>query len=327
MTTQIKLPDDAVIVHPVDLANCLGNYLLITGEDGKPEPGTDLPEDIYLRYEPTKELLYVDTKVFAWLELEETMKVWRKSQQYCGPMVKRMASGTGRILQPTHVVVFDLSEKPEERTAPIKPRRGKPLQIERVRAREAVAKKAQESAFSLHRRMNELRIEYGKHPLLKEVEDILREARKTLEEATRLTTKGMKRGPAKGKKKRKHVPQEERIKLDTIDIFVKENIHAIHRILKRFVMTGGKQKWEDKNFKPRLPEADWVGRYEEASNEENGYTTKTLYIPVSVLKAMPELGEYTMDYRFVHKRYRRVGDHTAYCAVFDFGRKFIGIDS
>lgn len=324
---KIKLPDDAVIVHPVDLANCLGNYLLITGEDGKPAEGTEVPEDIHLRYEPTKELLYINSKVFSWLDLGETLRVWRKSQQYCGPMVKRMASGTGRTEPPINAIVFDLSEKPEERSAPIKPRRGKPLQVERVRAREAVAKKASENAFSLHRRMTELRAEYGKHPLLSEVEDILREARKTLEEANRLTTKGHRRGPAKGTKKRKHVPQEERIQLATLDAFVKDNIHAIHRILKRFVMTGGKQKWEDKNFRPRLPEADWAGRYEEVSNEENGYTTKTLYIPVSILKAMPELGEYTMDYRFVHKRYRRVGDHTAYCAVFDFGRKFIGVDS
>ena len=323
----IQLPDDAVIVHPVDLANCLGNYLLITGEDGKPAEGTEVPEDIHLRYEPTKELLYINSKIFTQLELGETIKVWRKSQQYCGPMVKRMASGTGRIVAPIHVIVFDLSESPEERTAPIKPRRGKPLQIERVRAREAVAKKAQENAFSLHRRMTELRAEYGKHPLLSEVEDILREARKTLEEANRLSTKGHKRGPAKGTKKKKHIPQEERIQLATLDAFVKENIHAIHRILKRFIKTGGKQKWEDKNFRPRLPEADWAGRYEEVSNEENGYTTKTLYIPVSILKAMPELGEYTMDYRFVHKRYRRVGNHTAFCAVFDFGRKFIGVDS
>lgn len=322
----IKLPDDAVIVQPVDLANCLGNYLLITGEDGRPEQGTEVPEDIYLRYEPAKELLYIDSKVFTWLDLGETLKVWRKSQQYCGPMVKRMASGTGRILQPTNTIVFDLSEKPEERTAPIKPRRGKPLQIERVRAREAVAQKASESAFNLHRRMEQLRLEYGRQPLFKEVEEILREARKTLEEANRLTTKGMKRGPAKGTKKRKHIPQEERVQVTAIDAFVKDNIHAIHRILKRFVRTGGKQKWEDKNFRPRIPEADWAGRYEEVSNEENGYTTKTLYIPVAVLKAMPELGEYAMDYRFVHKRYRRVGDHTAYCAVFDFGRKFIGVD-
>lgn len=319
--------EDAIIVREEDLANAYGEYLLIVGSDGKPEPGTDVPEHIFMRYEPTKELLYIDTRVFKWVDLEETMKVWRKSQRYCGPMVKRMASGTGRILQPTHVVVFDLSEKPEERAAPIKPRRGKPLQIERVRARAAVAAKASENAFSLHRRMTELRAEYGKHPLLKEVEDILREARKTLEEASRLTTKGMKRGPAKGTKKRKHIPQEERIRLDTIDAFVKDNIHAIHRILKRFIITGGKQKWEDRNFRPRLPEADWAGRYEEVSNEENGYTTKTLYIPVSVLKAMPELGNYTMDYRFVHKRYRRVGDHTAYCAVFNMDRKFIGIDN
>lgn len=319
--------EDAIIVREEDLANAYGEHLLIVGSDGKPEPGTDVPEHIFMRYEPTKNLLYIDTRVFKWVDLEETMNVWRKSQRYCGPMTKRMASGTGRACQPTHVVVFDLSEKPEERTAPIRPRRGKPLQVERVRAREAVAKKASESAFSLHRRMNELRAEYGKHPLFKEVEDILREARKTLEEANRLTTKGMKRGPAKGTKKKKHITQEERIRLDTIDAFAKENIHAIHRILKRFVVTGGKQKWEDKSLRPRLPEADWVGRYEEVSNEENGYTTKTLYIPVSVLKAMPELGEYTMDYRFVNKRYRRVGDHTAYCAVFDLGRRFIGVDT
>jgi len=324
---QMQLPDDAVIVHPVDLANCLGNYLLITGEAGKPAEGTELPEDIYLRYEPTKELLYIDTKVFAWLELEETMKVWRKSYQYCGPMVKRMASGTGRILQPTHVVVFDLSEKPEERAAPIKPRRGKPLQIEQVRAREAVAKKTEETMMSVNRRIIALREEHGRLPLFKEVESILRESKLILAEAYRVTTKGMKRGPAKGTKKRKHIPQEERIRLDTIDAFVKDNIHAIHRILKRFIITGGKQKWEDRNFRPRLPEADWAGRYEEIANEENGYTTKTLYVPVSVLKAMPELGNYTMDYRFVHKRYRRVGDHTAYCAVFNMDRKFIGVDN
>ena len=319
----IKAKEDAIILRPEDLANTYGEYLLIIDGDEVAE-GTELPETIYMRYEVAKELLFIDTRMFGWLELGDTLKKWRKTQQYCGPMVKRMASSTGRVINPRHVVVFDLSEKPEERTDPIRPRRGRPLKVEQERARSAVAAKAVENALSIHRRLSTLRETYRDHPLLSEVEDIVREAKRMLEEANRLATKGQKRGPKKGFKRKPHVPQEERIKLDALDGFLKDNIHAVHRILRRFVVTGGKQKLEDKDLRPRIPATDWIGRYEEVSNQDNGYTTKTLYVPVSVLKSMEELNTYEMDYRFVKKKYRRVGSVTAYCAVFDFGRNFIG---
>lgn len=314
----LKLNEDAIIVRPEDLANAYGSHLLIVGADGKPEPGTDIPEQIYMRYEPSKELLYIDRRVFKWLELDETLKEWRKSQQWCGPMIKRMASGTGRIIQPTQVAVFDLSEKPEERTAPIKPRRGRPLEIEKKRAREAVAKVAEQKAVSVHRRINELRVEYGRHPLLKEVESLFKEARRVLEEAHTLIYGKRK---YEKQKKRKPVPMEDRIRLEALDTLVKENIYAIHRRLRRYVKTEGKQKFEDKDIRPRIPAPDWIGRYEEESDMETGYTTKTLFIPVSVLKSMEELADYKHDYRYVKKKYRQIGGTTLFCAMFDFKKR------
>ena len=41
--------DDAVITGPDSLANAYGDYLLIIGENGKAEEGTEIPEEIYLR--------------------------------------------------------------------------------------------------------------------------------------------------------------------------------------------------------------------------------------------------------------------------------------
>ena len=168
----LKKNEDAIIVRPEELANAYGDSLLIVGDDGKPLEGTEVPEDIYMRYEPSRELLYIDIRVFNWLELEETLKTWRKSQQYCGPMVKRMASGTGTVIKPVRVIVFDLSEKPEDRATPIRPRRGRPLTVERQRARQAIAETANQNALSVHRRLVELKTEYGNHPLIKEVEEI-----------------------------------------------------------------------------------------------------------------------------------------------------------
>jgi hypothetical protein len=314
----LKKNEDAIIVRPEELANAYGDYLLITGEDGKPEPGTSVPESVLMRYEPSKELLYIDKRVFRWLELEETLKVWRKSQQYCGPMVKRMTTGTGRVESPQNVLVFDLSEKPDERTAPIRPRRGRPLTVERERARQDVAKIAEQNALSVHRRLAELKIEYGNQPIIKEIEIILKEAKHILEEAHAVA--GRRRTRGRGKKKAV-VPIDQRVKVEALDAFLKENIHAVHRILKRFVKTGGKQKYEDKNFRPRLPPTDWIGRYEEVSDEVTGHTTKTLFVPVSVLKSMKELKGYERDFRFVRKKYRLIGSATLRCAVFDFGRR------
>ena len=77
----LKKNEDAIIVRPEELANAYGDSLLIVGDDGKPLEGTEVPEDIYMRYEPSRELLYIDIRVFNWLELEETLKTWRKSQQ------------------------------------------------------------------------------------------------------------------------------------------------------------------------------------------------------------------------------------------------------
>ncbi len=322
----MKTKDDVVIVRPEDLANAYGEHLLIVGSDGKPEPGTEVPERIFMRYETATELLYINTKVFTWLGLGETLKVWRKSQQYCGPMNKRMGSGAGTVIPPDRVVVFDLSEKPEERTAPIRPRRGKPLQVERVRARAAVAVKAEQSAFDIHRRLSVLRVQYPTSPLLDEVEGLYKDMKKVLEEANRLMLKGKKPGVSEGTKRKKHVPQDERVRVTELDTFIKENVRGLHRILRRFVLVDGKQKFEDKVIRPRLDPTDWVGRYEEIANEETGHTTKTLYIPVAVLKAMPELGNYAMDYRFVLKKYRFIGAGTMYCAVFDMGRVFRGLD-
>lgn len=314
----LKINKDAIIVRPEDLANAYGSHLLIIGEDGKPEPGTEVPEQIYMRYEPTKELLYIDKRVFRWLELDETLKAWRKSQQWCGPMVKRMGSGTGTTLPPVQVNVFDLSEKPEERKAPIRPRRGRPLRVEQIRAREAVAKTAEQNALTVHRRLDKLRTEYGNQPVFKELESIIKEAKHILEEAHAIVN-GKRR--TRGPNKRKAIPPEEKIKLEALDTLVKENIYAIHRILRRYVKTGGRQKIEDKDIRPRIPPTDWIGRYEEISNEETGYTTKLLFVPVAVLRSMQELAEYKKDYRYVKKKYRQIGGASLSCAVFDFKKR------
>lgn len=314
----LKINKDAIIVRPEDLANAYGSHLLIIGEDGSPEPGTDVPEQIYVRYEPSKELLYIDRRIFKWLDLKETLDNWRKSQQWCGPMVKRMASGTGKVLPPVQVVVFDLSEKPEERKSPIKPRRGRPMEVEKRRALEAVAKVAEQKTVSAHRKLLELRTEYGNLPVFKDIELIIKEAKHILEEAHAVVS-GKRR--TRGPNKKTYIPIDERPRIEGLDTLIKDNIHAIHRILRRYVKTGGKQKFEDKDIRPRIPPTDWIGRYEEVSNEETGHTTKLLYIPVSVLKSMSELADYKKDYRYVKKKYRQIGGASLSCAVFDFARR------
>jgi hypothetical protein len=320
----LTLPDDAIILDPVDLANCFGSHLVIMGADGKVQEGTELPDQIYIRYEPTKELLYIDSRIFGWLELEGTIKQWRKSQQYAGVMVKRMASGTGRTDPPRNVVVFDLSEKPEERSEPIRPRRGRPLTVEKTRARQAVAEKSDVTMLTLNRKINALKETYAGHPLLIEMEQIFRDTRKLLEEVNQIAVKGHKRGPRKGANKKRHVPQEERIHVKDIDAFIKNYIGAVHRISKRFVERDGKRKLEDRQVKPELPISDWIGRYEHVENPVTGHESKTLYIPVNVLKAVKELENYRMDYRHERNCYRHIGNVTRYCARFDMGRKFVG---
>ena len=321
----MKLPDDAIIVHPVDLANLLGDYLLIVGEDGKPDQGTEVPKDIRIRYEPERDLLYIDRKIFNQLDLVEKLEEWRKRKQYCGVMVKRLGTGTGRTTPPLNVVVFDMLEDPDIRKDPIRTGHGKPLMIEKKRKREAVAKKATEKIFNLHERMSELRLEHGKHPLIKEMEEAIKEARRILEEANIISNRGPAR-PNAGRRKPIRITQAERVHIAALDDFVKENIGAMHRLLERSIRVDGRLKQERKERKPSLPESDWLGRYEEITNEKTGKTTKTLYIPVSVLKAVSELCDFQKDYRFAGKKYRTIGRQSVYCAIFYLNRPFRGVD-
>ena len=133
---ELRLKDGRNIVTPLDLANVLGEHLLIVDEKGKAQEGTDVPEEIHARFEATRELLYVDTRVFTALGLQNVMARWREEPFYCGVLQKRLASGSGRIVRGINSVCYDLSENPLARTDPIRPRRGRPLQIERARRSE-----------------------------------------------------------------------------------------------------------------------------------------------------------------------------------------------
>ena len=316
----IEIKEDISLQEPLDLANAYGEYLLMVGNDGKPAQGSEVPEDVYIRYESAQELLFIDSRVFSWLHLDATLANWRKTNQYCGSLVKRMCSGSGRLERSRSVLCFDLSEKPEAREHPIKPRRGKPLLVERVKARAAAAEKTTETILSIHNKVKALRSTYGDHPAFGDVEKIFVECKRMLEEVNRVAERGRARGP--GKKKKVTSGPIAPIKLDALDSLVNDNLHAILRILKRTVVTDGKPRWEDRVIKPDIPAEDWLGRYEEVRDVAAGLAKKQLFVPVSVLKSMSELADYKQDYRYVTKIYRQIGSKSVYCAVFDLDKKF-----
>lgn len=312
--------DDAVITGPDSLANAYGDYLLIIGENGKAEEGTEIPEEIYLRYELKGQLLYVDKRVFQWLDLPDVLQQWSKTLQYGGMVTKRLTSGTGRTDKPKRVAVFDLSVEPEPKPKAIRRGRRKRIKEHNI----AVANKVTVTMAELTRQMAYFKEHYPDMVPIEDVEILYKKFRTMLEEANRTITRGKKPGPKPGRRVRKNIPANERIVLSAIDTFLGENIHAVHRILKRYVKDGAKFKWQDKQIKPDIPMCDWIARYEEESNMLSGYTNKTLYIPVSVLNAMEELKDYFADYRYAGKRNVRVGESTSYCAVFHLNRIYTG---
>ena len=141
--------DDAVITGPDSLANAYGDYLLIIGENGKAEEGTEIPEEIYLRYELKGQLLYVDKRVFQWLDLPDVLQQWSKTLQYGGMVTKRLTSGTGRTDKPKRVAVFDLSVEPEPKPKAIRRGRRKRIKEHNI----AVANKVTVTMAELTRQM------------------------------------------------------------------------------------------------------------------------------------------------------------------------------
>jgi len=316
----IEIKENITLQEPLDLANAYGEHLLVIGSEGKPAAGSEVPKDIFIRYESAQELLFIDSRMFSWLRLKGTLVEWRKTNQYCGSLVKRMCSGSGRLERPRSVLCFDLSEKPEARKHPIKPRRGKPLLVERAKARAAAAEKTTETILSIHNKVKALRNTYGDHPAFGDVEKIFIECKRMLEEVNRTAERGRTRGP--GKKKKRTSGPVATIKLDALDTMVNDNLHAILRVLKRTVVSEGKPRWEDRVIKPDMPSEDWLGRYEEVRDVAAGLAKKQLFVPVAVLKSMSELADYKKDYRYVTKIYRQLGTRSVYCAVFDLDKKF-----
>ena len=315
--------EDILIVKPADLAMSYPEHVLQVTADGKADPEFPVPDEIYMRYEPARELLYIDTLFIAALDLGETLNAWKKTQQYCGPMSRRMATGTGRVEEPKNVAVFDLSENPRDRVEPIRRGRGRPMSIEKVRAREAQAAKVAETMVDVRRTMNSLRTHYGDHLWFDEVERIYALCRGMLEDAHKMLSKGRvltnkRTAIAKPKK----MPVSERIHLKAIDAFMTDYAHAVHRSLKRYILRDGKPELQQKVIRPKINPEDWVGRYEEDVQSDGTGLVKQLFIPVMVLRSMKELKDYKKDYRYTRKAHKNVGDRVKYCAVFNLLRTF-----
>lgn len=315
--------EDILIVKPADLAMSYPEHVLQVTAEGKADPEFPIPDEIYMRYEPDRELLYIDNTFIAALDLGKTLDTWKKTQQYCGPMVRRMATGTGRVEEPKNVAVFDLSENPRDRVEPIKRGRGRPMSIEKVRAREEQAAKVAETMLDVRRTMNSLRTHYGDHLWFDEVERIYAMCRGMLEDAHKMLSKGRvltnkRTAIAKPKK----TPVSARIHLEALDTFVSDYAHAVHRSLKRYTVHEGKPELQQKIIRPKINPEDWVGRYEEDVQSDGTGLVKQLFIPVMVLRSMEELYDYRKDYRFVRKAHKNVGDRVKFCAVFNLLRTF-----
>lgn len=319
----LNLNEDVVINKPIDIANALGNHLLVVDGEGKPVEGSEIPEEIYARYDTANELLYIDSRVFHWIEGIAALPVWRKDPQYCGGFKKRLATGSGKKRPPQSVVCFDLSANPNAREKPIRPRRGRPLLAERMKVRLTAAEKVNAKMLDFHRRVVELQSRYEDHPLLEEAVGMMEEAKAVLQQANEILIEGRRRGIDKKRNARpkKTVPVEERIKLDALDAFLQDNIKSIHRILKKTVVEDGKPRWAEKQIRPDIPIERWVGRYEDIAEADKA-PLKQLFVPLALLKAFPELAAFRSDYRFKGMIYRRVGNTTAYCAAFDFARPY-----
>ena len=309
----IEKKPDTVLVYPADLANAYSDYMLIT-HDKKPLEGTLVPEDIYIRYEQDNELLFIDVRMFAWIHEKETLKAWRRLQQYCGPVQKRLASGSGKSVPPVWTVCFDTAETPRERQPSIK-RKGRPLLASPPRHKAEVSAKLALSMTAIMDKLRALETQYRNHPMLAEIKPLLVGAKENLAEAN--LALGKKKTP--GRPRKMPVPKDERVHLGALDRFIRDSAPSMHRILKRWVVVDGKQKWQDKDMRPRIDGADWLGRYEEITNAVTGHTKKMLYIPVAVLNGVPELKDYAKEERYVGKTSKHIGGITCYCAKFNLG--------
>ena len=305
---------------PIGLANAIGDYLLVVDANGKAEPGTEIPDVVYARFERARELLFIDTRVFTALGLQDTIKDWREKPFYCGVLQKRLASGSGKTVRGFNSVCFDLSENPEGRTDPIRPRRGRPLKIERIKARVAMNEEVDNTQAKVHEALERLRAELGDTELWPDIQHIADWAEKMLSEASRLLMRGKKPGPAKGSRRpRKVVLLEDRIHVKAVDDFLQANVKRLHRIMRKTMDVNGRPKLVEKEVRPECDPDEWIGRYEDVVDND-GRQTQQLFIPVALLRHDEELKVYAHDYRYVRQVYRRIGRQTAYCAAFNMAR-------
>lgn len=318
---QLNISDDAVINEPLDLANALGEYLLIV-DNATVAEGTQVPETTLVRYERDKQLLFIDSRVITWLGLEATMKVWRKSEQYAGVQPKRLTSNSGRTEKPANALCFDLLENPRERVDPIRPRRGRPLKAERTKIRLATLDAVNHDAVNILREIAAIKRDY---PDDRRIENVLDKAKAILDNATDLLAKG--RAPQSKKRKARvkteniKIVKEQRIRVVALDETLKEAMPKIHRVMKRSIMVDGRPKWEEKEIRPDGDPDTWIGKYEDITTDK-GVRTKLLYLPVGFLKAMSELRrDYMRDFRYVRKIPKHMNYGTVYVAVFDMDRK------
>ena len=51
----IEIKENITLQEPLDLANAYGEHLLVIGSEGKPAAGSEIPKDIFIRYESAQE--------------------------------------------------------------------------------------------------------------------------------------------------------------------------------------------------------------------------------------------------------------------------------
>jgi len=311
--------NNMIILKPYDLVLAYpDNSLSISLENKTATMGED---EILIRFEEDRNLLFVDSRIARRYGLENTINTWRGTAQYAGPMQKRMLAGTGMPAPARNAICFDLSENPGARQERIPTRRGKQLKIEKERARAVARKEIETASLRAYRRLQDEEIKTQDKEILEIVRDALKEAKDWYEKAYNMLSIGKRpRNPDSYKRLRGSKLTPPPVWCEGIDELIRKDTAGIHKLVDVYKTVNDKPKRIKKEFVPDIDPSAWIGRYEEAMKIDGTGHFKQLFIPVSILNDdlydKPTL-TYRLDPRYVKSLKKRVGDHTQQCALFN----------
>ena len=314
---------DIVIVNPKDLMLAFPEHTLSISM--KNEVATAGEDEILIRYEEDRELLFVDTRIGGLYDLKNALITWRASMQYAGPMQKRMLSGLkvkeGEDNSPKHVAVYDLSASPQTRPDPIAPRRGKQLKIEKERARTKVKQEIESASVKAHRLLQDAERSAQDKEVLQVVRAAIKESKEWYNKAYNMLSIGKRpRSKDTQQRLRRLKFAAPRVWCEGIDELIKVDNAGIHKLIDVYKNVEGKPKRIRKEIVPEVHSSMWVGRYEEYMRSDGTGHFRQLYIPVSILNSdlySKPTAAYRMDPRFVKATKKSIGGKTIQCALFD----------